>query len=135
MERPKVGLAVIVLREHQVLLGKRKGSHGTGTWGFPGGHLEPGENFEEGALREVEEETGLKVAMMDRNPVAVTNDVFTEENEHYATLYFRAQYVSGEPEAIKKDKCEEWRWFPWSYFPKPLFLPIQNLLKQGYKPL
>lgn len=30
-------------------------------WGFPGGHLEDGEAPEEGARRELEEETGLRV--------------------------------------------------------------------------
>lgn len=33
--------------------------HGTGTWFFPKGHLEPGETEEEAARREVWEETGI----------------------------------------------------------------------------
>jgi len=39
-KRPAVGVATIVLKNGKVLLGKRKGSHGSGSWAFPGGHLE-----------------------------------------------------------------------------------------------
>jgi 8-oxo-dGTP diphosphatase len=39
-KRPKVGVGIIVLQEGKVLLGKRKNSHGEGTWAFGGGHLE-----------------------------------------------------------------------------------------------
>lgn len=31
------------------------------TWGLPGGHLDPGEDFEPGAYRELEEETGVRL--------------------------------------------------------------------------
>ena len=37
---PRVGIAAIVKKDNKVLLGKRKGSHGSGAWNFPGGHLE-----------------------------------------------------------------------------------------------
>ena len=51
MERPGVGLATIVmkLKEKEVLLGKRIGSHGEGTWAFPGGHIELFEEYVESA--------------------------------------------------------------------------------------
>ena len=38
-------------------------------WGFCGGHLEPGEGFEAGAYRELEEETGLRLPVGDLEPV------------------------------------------------------------------
>jgi hypothetical protein len=59
----KVGMAVLVWHGNQVLLLKRAGSHGAGTWAPPGGHLTQGEDFEEGAIREVREETGVTVTM------------------------------------------------------------------------
>ena len=56
----KVGLGLYILNDRgQVLLGLRKAKHGEGTWCPPGGHMEYGESFEEGAVREAFEETGI----------------------------------------------------------------------------
>ena len=61
MNRPQVGLAVIIAQAERVLMLKRKGAHGEGTWAPPGGHLEFGESLEECAMRETLEETGVVV--------------------------------------------------------------------------
>ena len=45
-KRPLIGIAVMVVKEDRVLLGKRKNSHGSGTWAFPGGHLEFNESIQ-----------------------------------------------------------------------------------------
>jgi len=135
-KRPKVGLAVIILKERKVLLGKRKNSHDTGTWNFPGGHLKYSETFEDCALREAGEETGMKdIHLIDKLPVAVTNDFFEKDGKHYITLFMRARYVGQEPKRMEPDKCEGWRWYDWNDLPENLMLPIKNLLKQGYNPL
>lgn len=47
-----VGVAVIVKRGGKILLIKRQGSHGAGTWAPPGGHIDFGESVEETARRE-----------------------------------------------------------------------------------
>jgi 8-oxo-dGTP diphosphatase len=60
--RPKVGIGVIIKKDNKILFGKRKNAHGDGTWSFPGGHLEFGETWEECAMRETLEETGINVS-------------------------------------------------------------------------
>lgn len=133
-ERPKVGLAVIILREKKVLLGKRINSHDHGTWSFPGGHLEYLETLENCARREVREETGFDIELIDKYPVATTNDFFENDNKHYITLYLRANYLRGEARVMEPDRCEEWKWYPWKIFPINLMTPIENLIKQDYDP-
>ncbi len=135
MRMPGVGLAVIIMSGKKVLLGKRKNVHGEGTWAFPGGHLEKYENFKDCALREVKEETGLDVSVVDENPVAVTNDFFPEDDKHYVTLFFRANYEgTTAPQNIELHKCEGWEWYFWDNLPELLMVPVVNLLKQNYNP-
>src|SRR5215831_6036473 len=83
-----VGVAVLVRRGDDVLLTHRKGSHGAGTWAPPGGHLDIGESFEDCAIREVREETGVTITKP--RFLAVTNDIFVDEGRHYATIWLEA---------------------------------------------
>jgi 8-oxo-dGTP diphosphatase len=130
--RPKVGVGVIVTKDNKVLLGQRKNAHGAGSWSFPGGHLEFNETLETCARREVLEETGLHLKNL--RPATFTNDIFTLEGKHYVTLYVTAEYDSGELQVREPEKCERWAWFAWDDLPQPLFVPLQNLLQQGYSP-
>lgn len=55
----KVGVGVFIIdNQDRILLERRSDS---GMWGLPGGRIEPGESILQAALREVKEETGLKV--------------------------------------------------------------------------
>lgn len=128
---PQVGVGVIVIRDKKVLLGKRKGAHGEGSWCFPGGHLELNESPEDCARREVLEETGIAIRDLRRGPF--TNDIFADEKKHYVTLFVIADYDSGQVKVLEPTKCEAWGWFGWDEFPEPLFLPIQNL-RENYCP-
>lgn len=132
-ERPKIGVGVIVVKDRKVLLGKRKGSHGSETWNFPGGHLEMNEEVEDCAAREVMEEAGIKIKNIRK--AAFTNDIFAKEGKHYVTLYVIADYDSGTVRVMEPEKCSGWDWYDWDKMPKPLFIPMENLLKQGYKPI
>jgi len=133
VKRVQVGVGVFVKRKGKILVGKRKGSHGAGTWALPGGHLEPGESFEACCKREVLEETGLIVNNI--SPVVFTNDIFRDEGLHYITLFFEGEYQSGEAIVAEPHHCEEWRWVSLNAIPQPVFLPLSNALKQIHENL
>ncbi len=128
MERPKVGVGVLIIDENKILLGKRKNAHGEGFWGPPGGHLEYGENWQRCAQRETLEETGLLLG--DISFCAVTNDIFSESNKHYVTIFMRAPYIGGAVENCEPEKCEQWQWFDVDRLPDKLFLPLAQLVAQ-----
>ena len=72
----------------EVLLLKRSNymEKHSGAWDLPGGHLVEGEDIEEGLIREVEEETGLKIA----DPV----ELFSRGN----TTFYKAVMPEGSVE-------------------------------------
>ncbi|HMA85068.1 MAG TPA: NUDIX hydrolase [Desulfosalsimonadaceae bacterium] len=131
-KNPLIGVAVMVFFNGKVLLGKRKNTHGAGTWQLPGGHLEFFESIETCGRREVFEETGLVIQNIRRGPY--TNDIFEKEGRHYVTLFLIADAAGGELAVKEPEKCEKWAWFDWADLPDPKFLPLANLLGQGYDP-
>lgn len=131
----RVGVAAVIHRHPgMLLLGKRKGSNGDGTWSFPGGHLEVGETVTRCAARETLEETGLEIPWQRFVKRAFTNDIFDTKGTHYVTLYVEANYYyydAQEPRVMEPEKCEEWRWVKREQARDlELFLPLQNLLRE-----
>jgi len=64
-ERPVVGVGGVVIENGRVLLIRRGGEPLKGQWSIPGGTLETGETLEQGTRREMEEETGLSVRVVE----------------------------------------------------------------------
>jgi len=123
---PRIGIACIVPNQGKVLLGKRKGAHGSGCWGFPGGHLEFGETVEACASRELLEETGLVCQSSCTGPWV--EDIMIEDQKHYITIFVLINHFTGQLTLREPKKCECWEWFNWNNLPQPLFLPIISLI-------
>lgn len=118
---PTVGLGIILVNDDgKILIGKRTGSHAK-KYSIPGGHLETGETFEAGAIREIKEETNLDIR--DPKVIAVTNNLETYRNEgkHYVSVVLLARKFSGALKNMEPDKCEEWLWVDPKGLPEPHF--------------
>jgi 8-oxo-dGTP diphosphatase len=130
-ERPKTGISLLVLREFDdvphVLLGQRRGSHGEGEWGTPGGHLENGETFEQGALGELLEECGDEIEVTRPRFLCVTN-LRAYLPRHYVDIGMVSFWKEGVPRLMEPEKCLGWTWHPIDKLPVPLFAPVENLV-------
>lgn len=119
--RPAVTADCVVItkeKEPKVLLIQRGNEPFKGCWAFPGGFMNMNENTEQCAVRELEEETGLKVSnirqigaysKVDRDPRGRTVTVA------YLAIIDGAEKVKGLDDAAKA------QWFSLSELPKLAF--------------
>lgn len=122
---PAVGVSALVVRDGRLLLGLRRGAHGAGTWAPPGGAVDGGEQPAATALRELEEETGLRGS--GTRPLIFTNDLFPADRQQWVTLHHLVEGTSGDPVNREPARCERWEWFPLDALPSPLFQPMAAL--------
>ena len=125
--RPLIGVAVVIRdKEGRILLGKRKNVTNAGLWSLPGGHFEWWETFDHCARRETREEAGIEISTPI--PLTFSNDRIEKENKHYVTLYFLADWVSGEVKNREPEKCEGWQWFDPCRLPDPTWDSVRDVL-------
>ncbi|MBQ6763086.1 MAG: NUDIX hydrolase [Bacteroidales bacterium] len=92
----------------KVLLVRRGGEPFKGKWAFPGGFLKMDENAEQGALRELREETALEPSAIAQ--LGVFSDVHRDPRERVITI---AWYALVKPhEVVGGDDADEAAWFP-----------------------
>jgi ADP-ribose pyrophosphatase YjhB (NUDIX family) len=90
-----------------VLLGKRGGSPGKGTWSLPSGYVDYEEDFLTAGIRETKEETGLDVEVCSIINVVSS---FVSPRFHFLGLYLVAQVLGGE--LVAGDDLEAVEWYP-----------------------
>jgi 8-oxo-dGTP diphosphatase len=128
-----VGFGVMIMREGKILLGKRHDDaekadsllKGEGTWTMPGGKLHFHESFEEGAAREVMEETGIK--LNSSKVICVNNDMV--DTAHFVTIGLFSDDFSGEASVMEPDEITEWQWFSLDELPAKVFPPSVKVIK------
>ncbi len=125
------GAAVIIHTiEDDILLQKRE----EGEWGLPGGLMEPGESFEETAVREVKEETGLALPEEDMHAFGMFSgkDYYVEApngDPYYAvTGLYTCEAPAGEL-SDSDEETVELQWFPLTALPDNLRRSHKHFLK------
>ena len=119
--RPSVTADCVVItreREPQVLLVQRAGEPFKGCWAFPGGFMDMDETTEQCAVRELEEETGMKVDGVRQ--IGTYSKVDRDPRGRTITVAYLA--IVDAPVAVKGlDDAANAEWFPLSALPTLAF--------------
>ena len=118
---PMVGVGVVVWKDETVLLIQRGKPPRAGAWSLPGGRQELGETTREAGVREVLEETGIKIEIKGLIDVVdtINRDDSGRVRMQYTLVDYWAEWKSGEPTA--STDADDARWV------HPEDLPDYNL--------
>ncbi len=108
--RPVVGVGAIITRGDAVLLVRRGREPQKGIWSIPGGVLKVGETLEEGVRREVREEVGIEVRVVERVEVVerILPDATGKLEYHYILIDYLCEPTRGTLQAA--DDAAEAAW-------------------------
>jgi 8-oxo-dGTP diphosphatase len=107
-ERPVVGIGGVIIDNDRTLLIRRGCEPLRGEWSIPGGTLELGETLEEGVARELLEETGTVVRVIEL--IEVFERIYAEDGTiaaqvqkkprfHYVIVDYLCERIGGDPRA------------------------------------
>jgi 8-oxo-dGTP diphosphatase len=106
-QNPAPTVSILVVDGDRVLLGKRGGSPGKGSWSLPSGYIDYEEDFLTTAIRETKEETGLDIKV---DSIINVVSSFVSPRFHFLGIYVVAQVIGGK--LVAGDDLEAVEWFP-----------------------
>jgi len=132
---PTTRVSVVVIEDNRILLVKhRKGQKKY--WILPGGRLEYGETFNECAVREIKEETGLDIVV--ERFLYLSEAIAPDRSRHIVNVYLKAKVTGGtmklgnEPVLAGVDFVDVNELSRLTLFP-PVGEEILNSLPNGFK--
>jgi ADP-ribose pyrophosphatase YjhB (NUDIX family) len=109
-ERPFLAVSAAILRAGKFLIVRRARPPAHGLYSLPGGVVEAGERLTEAVIREIAEETGMRI-----EPVAlagfretIVRDAENRVERHFVILCFAAHWRGGEPELNEELSEAQW---------------------------
>ncbi len=108
-EAPRVGVGAVIVHESRVLLVQRGREPLKGHWSLPGGLIELGESLRNAVVREVEEETGLRVEPLEL--IELLDRIHREEDRvryHYVIADYLCRVTGGTLKAASDADAVRW---------------------------
>jgi 8-oxo-dGTP diphosphatase len=107
---PMIGVGAVAIKNGRILLVKRAFDPGKGKWSIPGGLVELGEKLSDACIRETEEETGIKIQVLELINAydMVVPDDAGKIKYHYVLIDFLASPVGGAEKS--SDEVLEMKW-------------------------
>ncbi|MEK7599062.1 MAG: NUDIX hydrolase [Patescibacteria group bacterium] len=128
MEKIAVTVKGIVLNEAMeiALVNELQQGEKPPGWGFPGGKVNEGENTENALKREILEETGIKIEILD---IVSQKNVPHQDGTNEQKTYFLCRALDGgDPERKVKGETEGWGWHPLNNLPADLYRSHKYIL-------
>ena len=116
---PGVGCGLVIQRaDGRVLLCERLKAPEAGFWNIVGGKVDLMEPSIDAARREAEEESGLKIGVVDF--LCLAEEIIPADGQHWVSLIYVTRDFTGEATLTEPDKLSEIGWFDLADLPQPL---------------
>jgi mutator protein MutT len=103
--------AAIFDQDGKMFITKRgeKAKNERGKWEIPGGSVEFGETFEQAVKREMMEELGIEIEVLEL--LGICDHLIPDEHQHWVAPTFLCRITKGKPKILEPEKCAEIGWF------------------------
>lgn len=129
-----VAAAAMIFNERgKIFLSKRgqkaQGEHGY--WETPGGGVDFGETLEHAVKREIMEEYGIEIELLEQ--FSAIDYIIPDKHQHWVVTTFLAKIKQGHiPKIMEPEKCDEIGWFQLDSLPQPLSI-VTKIDLQRYR--
>jgi 8-oxo-dGTP diphosphatase len=112
--QPVVGVGVVIIDCGKLVLVKRGAEPALGKWSFPGGAVELGETVRDAAVREVGEECGLDIELVEDRPMDAYDILTLDESDHLLYHYILLQFLARPKDGVLEPTSDvtDARWVP-----------------------
>ncbi|WBU52504.1 NUDIX domain-containing protein [Paracoccus sp. SCSIO 75233] len=101
MARPRLAVRAAILKEDRLLMVNAYPGQQSDMWCLPGGGAEPGQSLPENLIREVREETGLRIAV--GAPILINEFQDSKAGFHQVDIIHRATLLDDGKEVVLDD--------------------------------
>jgi ADP-ribose pyrophosphatase YjhB (NUDIX family) len=123
-----VGVGAVILNDKsEILLLLRNKNPESNHWSIPGGSVEFYETIEDAVMREILEETSVKIELVKL--LGVTNHIVVNEGAHWIAPTFLAKIIEGTPINVETQKHADLKWFSLNDLPENITITTLKALE------